>query len=245
MKTINPYRLFVGSFIPNWLMCRREVSQGAKLAYARLCQYADKDTGIAWPSRDVLAAECGVSERQMGDYLAELAKFKLIQSIRTGMGATNRYVFLEHEWFGTSDQERNNSSYQERQYSSDQDRNNSSDPLYKERRESSEKNQEKRKPPLNPPRGKGLVLEVLELPDCLESHREAIGDWLEYKIEKRKRYTAKGLKALLSKLATMENPTSAIRWSMSANYDGVYAEPSQKPKSKETFEEKARRLGLA
>jgi hypothetical protein len=44
-RRINPFRLFVGSMIPNWLQCRPEVSQGAKLAYARLAQYAGKDGG--------------------------------------------------------------------------------------------------------------------------------------------------------------------------------------------------------
>src|SRR5688572_3926181 len=57
----NPYRMWVGSFIPNWLM-RQKISPGAKLAYARLAQYAGKD-GQCYPSQKDLADELGVGER--------------------------------------------------------------------------------------------------------------------------------------------------------------------------------------
>lgn len=30
-RRINPYKMFVGSFIPNWLLKQREISQGGKL----------------------------------------------------------------------------------------------------------------------------------------------------------------------------------------------------------------------
>ena len=39
---INPYKLFQGGFIPNWLMERKseEINPNAKLVYSRLLQYA-------------------------------------------------------------------------------------------------------------------------------------------------------------------------------------------------------------
>jgi hypothetical protein len=60
-RLINPYKLFVGSFIPNWLLKREEISQGAKLCYARLCQYAGED-GECYPSQKKLAEALGIPE---------------------------------------------------------------------------------------------------------------------------------------------------------------------------------------
>jgi hypothetical protein len=97
MKYINPYKVFVGSFIPNWLMCRRELSQGAKLAYARLCQYAG-DKGIAFPKREVIAAEIGVSNSQFDRYIKELLRNRLVETDRPGLGRANRYRFIDHPW---------------------------------------------------------------------------------------------------------------------------------------------------
>ena len=34
-RRINPHRSFVCRLVPNWLLCRKEVSHGAKLTYAR------------------------------------------------------------------------------------------------------------------------------------------------------------------------------------------------------------------
>lgn len=94
---INPYRLFVGSFIPNWLLQRVEVSQGAKLAYARLCQYAG-EKGVAFPKRETIAAEIGVSQSQFDRYVKELVELELIETDQLGMGHANRYRFLNHPW---------------------------------------------------------------------------------------------------------------------------------------------------
>ena len=95
---INPHKLFVGSFIPNWLMGREEISPGVKLCYARLMQYADKDTGVAWPRRDTLAKELGVCTSQVDRYLAELKQAGLVEIRRQGQKKTNLYRFIRHEW---------------------------------------------------------------------------------------------------------------------------------------------------
>jgi hypothetical protein len=94
---INPWRKFVGSMIPNWLQCRNEINQGAKLAYARLAQYAGKD-GECFPKQQTLAVELGVSERTANEYIRTLVKFRLIEKERPGLGLSNRYFFLDHPW---------------------------------------------------------------------------------------------------------------------------------------------------
>jgi len=106
-KPFNPYRLFVGSFIPNCLMRTTSISPGAKLCWARLAQYAGKN-GIAWPSQDTLAKELGVSTRQCRRYLAELEQEKFIKR-QSPEGTdrlkhcSNRYVFLWHPCFQPGD----------------------------------------------------------------------------------------------------------------------------------------------
>jgi len=97
---INPYRLFTGSLVPNWLLERTEVSQGAKLAYARLSQHAGKN-GFAWPKRETLAAELGVTPRQIDRYLKELDAHRLVEVERLGLTKANRYRFRMHEWMST------------------------------------------------------------------------------------------------------------------------------------------------
>lgn len=96
-ERFNPYKHFIGSFIPNWLMEQTAISPGAKLCYSRLAQFADKETGMAWPSIETLAEKLGSGERQVSRYLNELRKENLIESERVGTGNTNHYFFLEHE----------------------------------------------------------------------------------------------------------------------------------------------------
>ena len=89
-----PYKLFNGAVIPNCLMKNKELSQGAKLCFARLSQYAGKD-GNAYPSQKTLAQELGVCERTVRNYLKELITKKFIKSIsRT---TSNAYVFIWNE----------------------------------------------------------------------------------------------------------------------------------------------------
>lgn len=96
-RRFNPWRMFVGSMIPNWLQCRTEIGQGAKLAYARLAQHAGKD-GECFPKQKTLAAELGVSERTANEYVRVLVNFRLIEKERPGLGMSNRYFFLDHPW---------------------------------------------------------------------------------------------------------------------------------------------------
>ncbi len=97
MSRYNPFQLFVGSFIPNWLQKRKEISSHAKIIFARLAQYAGKD-GDCRPSQDTLAEETGLEYATMRRGLKELIDFKLIEAERQGMQKPNRYHFLKHEW---------------------------------------------------------------------------------------------------------------------------------------------------
>lgn len=136
---INPWRKFVGSMIPNWLQCRAEISQGAKLLYARLAQHAGKD-GECFPKQKTLAAELGVGERTANEYVRILVKNNLIEMERPGLGMSNRYFFLDHPWMqegqpvapSGSGQERQDSSAPDRQNHSDQDRRGTSAPTIEE-----------------------------------------------------------------------------------------------------------------
>jgi len=97
MKYINPYKQFHGSFVPEWLMEREEISPGAKLCYARLARFAGKD-GHCFPKRDKIAKGIGVSDRQVGRYISELCNYNLIEYKKMGLGKPNEYRFLLHEW---------------------------------------------------------------------------------------------------------------------------------------------------
>lgn len=96
-KYINPFNLFVGSYTPNWLLRRTEISPGAKLCYARLCQFAGHD-GECFPSQAKLASEMGAGERQVRRYLSELEDQGLIEIVQPGLNQPNRYLFLWHLW---------------------------------------------------------------------------------------------------------------------------------------------------
>lgn len=118
-EPFNPYKMFVGSFIPQWLECRPEISPGAKIVYARMCRYAGRN-GRCNPRQGVLAKTIGLGERQARTYIKELEEFSLIESERLGLGKSNIYKFLAHEWM-FADPERQDTADQERNYTSGQD----------------------------------------------------------------------------------------------------------------------------
>ncbi len=147
---IRPWRKFISALVPNWLLRRTEVSQGAKLAYARLAQYEGRD-GECYPKQTTLAAELGICERTAHRYVRELIRFKLIESDRPGLGASNSYYFLDHPWMREGQPEALASAGQDQQDSSAPDQTDSSRlerqempaPTIEENQV--EKNQEKRK----------------------------------------------------------------------------------------------------
>ncbi len=150
--------MFLGSMLPNWLQCRTEVSQGAKLAYARLAQHAGK-AGNCFPKQKTLASELGVGERTVRDYLRELEVFALIEREQRGLNKSNRYFFLHHPWMQEGQPETTIGPGQERRRSSSQNRRDCSG---QERQETSVPNSEKKHGevshvnsvhPHNPPEG--------------------------------------------------------------------------------------------
>ena len=75
MEYLTPEDRFDGSFCPDWLIEREEVSPGGKMVYARLLKYAKKEKGKpihAWPGVDVIGMAVGLSGRQVKRYVAEL-----------------------------------------------------------------------------------------------------------------------------------------------------------------------------
>jgi len=94
-KYYNPHKQFIGSIVPNWLMKRTDVSQGAKLCFGRLAQFAGKHD-FAFPGHQRLAVELGVSVATVKSYLRELAIKGLIESQRMGSANFSRYYFLHN-----------------------------------------------------------------------------------------------------------------------------------------------------
>jgi len=99
-ERFNPYRVFHGIYIPAPIVDIpvRQLSQGAKIAYGRLCRYGGKD-GEVFPKRETLAHEVGCGVRQVDSYIRELKDYKLLEVERLGLGQANRYYFVWHEIF--------------------------------------------------------------------------------------------------------------------------------------------------
>lgn len=84
--------MIIGTFapIPNKILCRKDLSHGAKLCCARLIQYAGKG-GKAFPKLKTLGDELGVSSRGAQRFIAELEQANLIRSEQRGRGQSNIY----------------------------------------------------------------------------------------------------------------------------------------------------------
>lgn len=95
----NPFRMFYGIFIPEWLCQARCISHGAKMVFGRLARYAG-EFGVAEPAQAVLALECGMSDDSCYRYIKELADHELLAVQRRGLGRPNRYTFLWHDMIG-------------------------------------------------------------------------------------------------------------------------------------------------
>ena len=96
-KPFVPFHLFTGSFIPEWLESRKEISWGAKAVYARLCRFSGKD-GKCIPKQKTLAGCLGISVRQLQRYSKELVDHHLIEREKKTWGSPMSYSFLWHSW---------------------------------------------------------------------------------------------------------------------------------------------------
>ena len=102
-QRFNPYKLFVGSFIPNCILRISDLSPTAKLCFARLSQYAG-EKGECFPSITTLGKDIGTPKRTVFRALTELETYKLIKRIPRlddkGDKTSNSYVFLVHKIYG-------------------------------------------------------------------------------------------------------------------------------------------------
>lgn len=102
MSYINPYKKFLFAPIPNWLIVRSEISQGAKLCYGVLIKRGG-EKGYCWPSLETIGADLGVSASQAKKYIGELRKVSLVATEKRGMDKSNNYRFLAHIWMDDED----------------------------------------------------------------------------------------------------------------------------------------------
>ena len=109
----NPYKVFVGIFIPNLIVQDKKLSLGAKMTFGVLCQFSGK-AGVCYPRQGVIAERLGVSKRQVITYIKELKREKYLRVARQGQGKTNIYFFLwKKTWSDLALQEVKDSSLQE------------------------------------------------------------------------------------------------------------------------------------
>lgn len=80
--------------VPNFILTKKELSVGAKLAYAMLLKYAWADDAC-FPGQLKLAEDMGAGERSIRTYLKELQTLGLLEIKQRGLGKTNLYrLFL-------------------------------------------------------------------------------------------------------------------------------------------------------
>ena len=76
--------------VPNFILTKKDVSVGAKLAYAMLLKYAWGDDAC-FPGQLKLAEDMGAGERSIRTYLKELETAGILEITQRGLGKTNLY----------------------------------------------------------------------------------------------------------------------------------------------------------
>src|ERR1700726_1330944 len=76
--------------VPNFILTKKELSVGAKLAYAMLLKYAWADDAC-FPGQVKLAEDMGAGERSVRTYLKELETGGLLAIKQRGLAKTNLY----------------------------------------------------------------------------------------------------------------------------------------------------------
>lgn len=76
--------------VPNFILTKKEISVGAKLAYAMLLKYAWQDDAC-FPGQVKLADDMGATDRSVRTYLKELESADLLEITQRGLGKTNLY----------------------------------------------------------------------------------------------------------------------------------------------------------
>ena len=106
-QLFSPFRMFVGSFVPNCLMEYTEITPTQKLLWARLAQYAGQD-GRCFPQQKTLAKNVGISIPAVRKALYVLEEKGFIKIINPKgkkrlIHSNNEYVFPWHEIFDQKD----------------------------------------------------------------------------------------------------------------------------------------------
>lgn len=76
--------------VPNFILTKKDISVGAKLAYAMLLKYAWGDDAC-FPGQVKLADDMGSTDRSVRTYLKELETASLLEITQRGLGKTNLY----------------------------------------------------------------------------------------------------------------------------------------------------------
>jgi hypothetical protein len=76
--------------VPNFMLTKKDLSVGAKLAYAMLLKYA-WNNDACFPGQLKLAEDMGSGERSVRTYLKELETGGLLEITQRGLGKTNLY----------------------------------------------------------------------------------------------------------------------------------------------------------
>jgi hypothetical protein len=76
--------------VPNFILTKKQLSVGAKLAYAMLLKYAWGDDAC-FPGQVKLADDMGATDRSVRTYLNELEAADLLEINQRGLGKTNLY----------------------------------------------------------------------------------------------------------------------------------------------------------
>src|SRR3954465_5060535 len=76
--------------VPNFILTKKDISVGAKLAYAMLLKYAWGDNAC-FPGQVKLAEDMGATDRSIRTYLKELELTGALEVIQRGLGKTNVY----------------------------------------------------------------------------------------------------------------------------------------------------------
>jgi Helix-turn-helix domain len=76
--------------VPNFILTNKQISVGAKLAYAMLLKYAWTDNAC-FPGQQKLAGDMGAGERSVRTYLKELEDAGFLEVTQRGLGKTNLY----------------------------------------------------------------------------------------------------------------------------------------------------------
>ena len=76
--------------VPNFILTNKDITVGAKLAYAMLLKYAWQNDAC-YPGQAKLGEDMGAAERSVRTYLQELESVELLEIKQRGLGKTNLY----------------------------------------------------------------------------------------------------------------------------------------------------------